>query len=60
MADIVKILDIIQNMRSKCIAHRRGDNCIKLLKSLNWDEKTNNDIFKLLLNDLILSFKKTL
>lgn len=59
-SEIIQQLDIIQNIRSKCISHRRGDNCVKFLKSLGWNEKTNIEIFRILLNNLVLSFKKIL
>ena len=57
--DLIGVLDLIQDIRSKCIAHRRGKNCVKLLKKHGLNEKTNVEIFKLLINDFILSFKKT-
>jgi len=56
--DLIDLLDLIQNIRSSCIAHRRGKNCIKLLKKYNLSDKSNIHIFKKLINDLIESLNK--
>lgn len=55
---LINTLDLIQNIRSSCIAHRRGENCIKLLKKHNLSDKSNIEIFKKLISDLIESLNR--
>ena len=56
--ELIRGLDLIQNIRSSCIVHRRGGNCIKLLKDYNLNDKSNIEIFKKLINDLVESLNK--
>jgi len=54
----VAVLDLIQNVRSACVVHRRGKNCHKLLKKHNLIEITNKKIFERFILDLVISFQK--
>ena len=55
--DIIKILDIIQDIRSKYgISHRRGEDCNKVLEKYGFDKMHNTDIIKKIVEDIIKAF----
>ena len=56
--DIIKILDIIQDIRSKYgISHRRGEDCKKVLERYGFDKMHHAEIIKKIIEELIKAFE---